>query len=113
MLLHEERRTHSYVRHGTTSLFAALVIASGFVIGRCYKRHRATEFLDFLKQIAPPRPRHRHSYHVHFTPTSASWINQVERRFGFLSMQVGMISSHAEMKRSELVQTRSEKHMTK
>ena len=46
-----ERRTHSYVRHGTTSLFAALDIASGFVIGKCYKRHRAAEFLDFLKQI--------------------------------------------------------------
>ncbi|ESX66312.1 hypothetical protein X759_28040 [Mesorhizobium sp. LSHC420B00] len=46
-----ERRTHSYVRHGTTSLFAALDVASGFVIGKCYKRHRATEFLDFLKQI--------------------------------------------------------------
>ncbi len=46
-----ERRTHSYIRHGTTSLFAALDIASGFVIGKCYKRHRATEFLDFLKEI--------------------------------------------------------------
>src|SRR3954465_2362984 len=46
-----ERRTHSYVRHGTTSLFAALDVASGFVIGKCYKRHRASEFLDFLKQI--------------------------------------------------------------
>jgi hypothetical protein len=46
-----ERRTHSYVRHGTTSLFAALDVASGFVIGKCYKCHRATEFLDFLKQI--------------------------------------------------------------
>jgi transposase len=64
-----ERRTHSYVRHGTTSLFAALDIASGFVIGKCYKRHRAT------------RPH----YHVHFTPTSASWINQVERRFAELT----------------------------
>ncbi len=46
-----ECRTHSYVRHGTTSLFAALDIASGFVIGKCYNRHRAVEFLDFLKQI--------------------------------------------------------------
>ena len=45
-----ERRTYSYVRHGTTSLFAALDIASGFVIGKCYKRHRAAEFLDFLKR---------------------------------------------------------------
>jgi hypothetical protein len=46
-----ERRTHSYVRHGTTSLFAALDVASGFVIGKCYKRHRAIEFLKFLKEI--------------------------------------------------------------
>ena len=46
-----ERRTHSYVRYGTTSLFAALDFASGFVFGKCYKRHRAAEFLDFLKQI--------------------------------------------------------------
>ena len=44
-----ERRTHSYVRHGTTSLFAALDVASGFVIGKCYKRHRAAEFLNFLR----------------------------------------------------------------
>src|SRR6476659_8198999 len=46
-----ERRTHSYVRHGTTSLFAALDVASGFVIGKCYKRHRAVEFLNFLKEV--------------------------------------------------------------
>src|SRR3546814_13836783 len=45
------RRTHTYVRNGTTSLFAALDIATGVVIGKCYKRHRATEFLDFLKRI--------------------------------------------------------------
>ena len=100
-----ERRTHNYVRHGTTSLFAALDIASGFVIGKCYKRHRASEFLDFLKEIdarlpddldvhvvmdnyathKTPRIRawlaRRPRYHVHFTPTSASWINQVERWF--------------------------------
>ncbi|ESY46633.1 hypothetical protein X744_29605 [Mesorhizobium sp. LNJC372A00] len=90
-----ERRTHSYVRHGTTSLFAALNVASGFVIGKCYKRHRATEFLDFLKQIGiimpPTKPRwsghgsRRPHYHVHFTPTSASWINQVERWFAELT----------------------------
>ena len=46
-----ERRTHNYVRHGTTSLFAALDVASGFVIGKCYRRHRAAEFLNFLKEI--------------------------------------------------------------
>src|SRR3954468_20810638 len=88
-----ERRTHSYVRHGTTSLFAALDVASGFVIGKCYKRHRASEFLDFLKQIDAHVPHsldvhiimdnyathktavirswlaRRPHYHVHFTPT--------------------------------------------
>ena len=82
---------------------AALDIASGFVIGKCYKRHRAAEFLDFLKQIDRAIPygldvhivldnyathktakveawlARRPHYHVHFTPTSASWINQVER----------------------------------
>ena len=91
------------------SLFAALDVAFGFVIGKCYRRHRAAEFLDFLKQIdanVPPdldvhivmdnyathktalirawlarRPR----YHIHFTPTSASWINQVERWFAELT----------------------------
>lgn len=51
-----ERRTHTYIRHGTTSLFAALDIATGAVIGKCYKRHRATEFLDFLKQIDAAMP---------------------------------------------------------
>ena len=89
-----ERRTHNYIRHGTTSLFAALDIASGFVIGKCYKRHRAAEFLDFLKQIDAQVPpdldihiimdnyathktraikawlARRPHYHVHFTPTS-------------------------------------------
>jgi len=104
-----ERRTPSYVRHGTTSLFAALDIASGFVIGKCYKRHRAAEFLDLLKQIDAGVPEgldihiimdnyathktgvirtwlaRRPHYHVHFTPTSASWINQVERWFAELT----------------------------
>ena len=104
-----ERRTHNYVRHGTTSLFAALDVASGFVIGKCYRRHRATEFLDFLKEIdarvpedidihivmdnyathKTPRIRawlaRRPHYHLHFTPTSASWINQVERWFAELT----------------------------
>ena len=104
-----ERRTHNYVRHGTTSLFAALDIASGFVIGKCYKRHRAAEFLNFLKQIdarvAEGLEVHivmdnyathktlkikawlarRPHYHVHYTPTSASWINQVERWFAELT----------------------------
>ena len=104
-----ERQTHNYVRHGTTSLFAALDVASGFVIGKCYKRHRAAEFLDFLKEIdanvpaeldvhivmdnyathKTPQIRNwlarRPHYHVHFTPTSGSWINQVERWFAELT----------------------------
>lgn len=100
-----ERRTHDYVRHGTTSLFAALDVKAGKVIGECYPRHRATEFrrfLDIIDANVPPdldihlildnysthktalikrwlakRPR----YHVHFTPTSGSWLNLVERWF--------------------------------
>ena len=104
-----EGRTHSYVRHGTTSLFAALDVASGFVIGKCYKRHRAAEFFNFLKEIDAQLPEgldihivmdnyathktpkiktwlaRRPHYHVHFTPTSSSWINQVERWFAELT----------------------------
>jgi len=100
-----ERRTHDYARHGTTSLFAALDVKTGVVIGECHARHRAVEFRGFLDTIdaaVPPdldihlildnyathktaairrwlakRPR----YHVHFTPTSASWLNLVERWF--------------------------------
>ena len=104
-----ERRTHDYVRHGTTSLFAALDVKAGTVIGGCFPRQRAAEFRKFLDEVeanVPPdldvhlvldnsathktklirdwlakRPR----YHVHFTPTSASWINQVERWFASLT----------------------------
>src|SRR5262249_35390651 len=92
-----------------TSLFAALDVASGFVIGKCYRRHRAVEFLNFLKEIDAQVPEgldihivmdnyathktpkikawlaRRPHYHVHFTPTSASWINQVERWFAELA----------------------------
>lgn len=92
-----------------TSLFAALDIATGAVIGKCYKRHRASEFLDFLKQINAATPEvpkvhlvmvnyathktpriktwlaRRPHWHVHFTPTLASWITQVERRFAELT----------------------------
>lgn len=120
-----ERRTPSYARHGTTSLFAALDIASGFVIGKCYKRHRAAEFLDFLKQIDASVPpdldvhiimdnyathktalvrawlARRPHYHVHFTPTSASWINQVERWFAELTrkqLRRGVHTSTAQLK---------------
>jgi transposase len=104
-----ERRTHDYTRYGTTSLFAALDVKTGAVIGECYPQHRAREFRKFLEVIdgAVPddldvhlildnyathktplirrwlvkRPR----YHLHFTPTSASWINLVERWFATLT----------------------------
>ena len=102
-----ERRTHDYYRHGTTSLFAALDVATGQVIGKCHRRHRHQEFLKFLKHLdqtvekQPGQEIHlvldnyathktpavrrwfaRHpEYHVHFTPTGASWLNQVERFF--------------------------------
>ena len=103
-----ERRTHSYVRHGTTSLFAALDIATGKVIGHCHARHRSVEFRKFLNRIddavpeeldvhvvldnyathktpAVRRWRVRHPrFHFHFTPTGASWLNQVERWFAKL-----------------------------
>jgi transposase len=120
-----ERQTHNYVRHGTTSLFAALDVASGFVIGKCYKRHRAAEFLDFLKEIdgnvpagldvhivmdnyathKTPRIRNwlarRPHYHVHFTPTSGSWINQVERWFAELTRKKIQRGVHRSVKHLE------------
>jgi transposase len=106
-----ERRTHDFERHGTTTLFAALDIATGKVIGRLQRRHRSEEFLKFLRTIdsnvpadldvhlimdnygthKTPRVRAwfaRHPrFHVHFTPTSASWLNQVERWFATLTMK--------------------------
>ena len=121
-----ERRTHTYIRHGTTSLFAALDVATGAVIGKCYKRHRAAEFLDFLKRIDAQMPEgldvhlvldnyathktpkikawlaRRPHWHVHFTPTSASWINQVERWFAELTrkqLQRGVHRSTAELEK--------------
>ena len=107
-----ERRTHDYARHGITSLFAAFNIADGTVIGELHRRHRATEFKKFLGKIDkavpagagrphrlrqlrhPQDPRDpgwlaRHPrFHVHFTPTGSSWINQVERWFGLLTDQM-------------------------
>lgn len=104
-----ERRTHDYMRHGTTTLFAALDVATGEVIGELHRRHRSGEFLTFLRTIEAnvpadldihlvmdndgthktPKVRSwfaRHPrFHVHFTPTSASWINQVERWFAALT----------------------------
>jgi transposase len=104
-----ERRSHDYRRHGTTSLFAALDIATGRIIRRCYQRHRAVEFRKFLARVEHAVPADldihlvldnyaahkaplvkawlaRHPrYHLHFTPTSASWLNQVERWFALLA----------------------------
>lgn len=103
------RRSHDYFRHGTTSLFAALDVATGRVIGKCYGRHRAKEFRKFLDEIEAAVPAdldvhlvwdnyatHKTSlirnwlakrprWHVHLTPTSASWLNQVERFFASIT----------------------------
>ena len=112
-----ERRTHDYVRHGITSLFAALDIATGKITGRCFDRHRHGEFLTFLKLVARTYPRrelhvvldnygtHKHPtvrgwldahprIQLHFTPTSASWMNQVETFFGLLTRQAIRRGSH-------------------
>jgi transposase len=106
---HAEARTHDYVRHGTTSLFAALDVKTGKVIGECHRRHRAIEFRKFLETIDASVPQEldvhvvldnssthktpaihrwllkRPRYHLHFTPTSSSWLNLVERWFAALS----------------------------
>ena len=107
-----ERRTHDYARHGVTSLFAAFSIADGTVISELHRRHRHQEFLKFLKKIDKNVPagldvhlvcdnygthktpevrawlaRHPR-FHVHFTPTGSSWVNQVERWFGLLTDQM-------------------------
>jgi transposase len=107
---HAEQRTHDYVRHGTTTLFAALEIATGTVTGVCKQRHRHQEFLAFLKHVARSYPSqelhlvmdnyatHKRPevkawlaanprIHVHFTPTSGSWLNLVEVWFGIIERQ--------------------------
>jgi transposase len=107
-----ERRSHDYVRHGTTSLFAAFNIADGTVISQLHRQHRAIEFKKFLATIDKTVPdgldihlicdnygTHKTPaikawlaghprFHLHFTPTGSSWINQVERWFGFLTDQM-------------------------
>jgi len=106
-----ERQTHDYKRHGTTTLFAAFNILNGKVIGSCLPRHRGKEFIKFLNQLEKEvpsdldihlildnysthksaavqrwlRPRKRRRFHFHFTPTSSSWLNQVERWFGLIT----------------------------
>jgi transposase len=105
-----ERRTHSYVRHGTTSLFAALDVASGFVIGKCYKRHRATEFLDFLKQINAHVPHSldvhiiMDNYATHKTAVIRSWLArrpQGERWFAELTRKQLRRGVHTSTKQLE------------
>ncbi|GAB7545110.1 hypothetical protein CS8_047890 [Cupriavidus sp. 8B] len=120
-----ERRTHDYMRHGTTTLFAALDIATGKVIGELHRRHRSSEFLQFLRTIeanVPPEldvhlvmdnygthktpstkawfARHPR-FHVHFTPTSASWINQVERWFAIITEQYIRRGTHRSTRQLE------------
>ena len=104
-----ERRTHDYLRHGITTLFAALDVATGQVIGSIHRRHRAAEFKTFLakldKQVPAELDVHlicdnysthkaptvrawldaHPRFHMHFTPTYSSWLNQVERWFGLLT----------------------------
>lgn len=104
-----ERHTHDYVRHGTTTLFAALNAETGKVIGECHDRHRALEFRKFLQTIDRNVPKdldihmivdnygthkaptvrrwlaQHPRFHMHFTPTSASWLNLVERWFALLT----------------------------
>ena len=107
-----ERRSHDYARHGVTSLFAAFNIADGTVISEIHRKHRAVEFRKFLIGIDKVVPAEldvhlicdnlsthktpavntwltRHPrFHLHFTPTGSSWINQVERWFGYLTDQL-------------------------
>ena len=107
-----ERRTHDYYRHGITSLFAAFNIADGTVISGLHRRHRAIEFRKFLVRIDKAVPAdldvhlvcdnyathntpeirtwlaRRPRFHVHFTPTGSSWMNQVERWFAYLTCQL-------------------------
>ena len=122
----QERHTHDYKRHGVTSLFAALDIATGNVLGKCSRRHRSVEFLDFLRKIdQTPFPsivdihlvldnygthktasvrqwlQKRPRYHLHFTPTHASWLNQVERWFALLTQRQIRRGSHRSVQELE------------
>jgi transposase len=124
-----ERQTHDYRRYGTTTLFAAFNILTGKVIGTCQPRHRGKEFVKFLSRLeqeVPPdleihlvvdnysphksaavqrwlKPKARHRFHFHFTPTSSSWLNQVERWFGLITDRMirrGTFRSVAELERA-------------
>lgn len=120
-----ERRSHDYKRYGTTSLFAALDVKTGAVIGECHRRHRSGEFRKFLDTIDQNVPQSlevhlvldnygthktatirnwlakRPRFHVHFTPTSASWINMVERWFATLTEKQIRRSAHRSVRELE------------
>ncbi|MDE0224804.1 MAG: IS630 family transposase [Gammaproteobacteria bacterium] len=123
---HAQGVSHGYVRHGTTTLFAALDIATGEVTAQCKQRHRHQDYLAFLRHIDKNVPEdldihlvvdnyatHKHAkvrawlarrprYHVHYTPTYASWLNQVERWFGIITQQAirrGSFSSVPQLRR--------------
>lgn len=113
-----ERQTHNYIRNGTLDLFAALNVATGEVVARCKPQHRAKDFVAFLRELdehvdpdlevhvvldnlsthkAPPVHRwmlRNPRFHLHFTPTYASWLNLVERFFGLLTEQALKRGSH-------------------
>jgi hypothetical protein len=118
--------THDYIRHGTTTLFAALDVANGAVFTQCKARHRHQEFLGFLRHIELNVPKHldvhlvvdnygthkhakvkawlarRPRFHVHYTPTYSSWLNQVERWFGLITQRAirrGSFDSMPDLKR--------------
>jgi transposase len=119
------RQSHDYERHGVTSLFAAMDVASGVTISQCYRRHRQQEFLRFLNDIDANLPRglevhlvmdnygtHKVSkvrtwlarhprYHVHFTPTSASWLKLVERLFAEVTERCVRRGSHTTVRSLE------------
>ncbi len=118
--------THDYIRHGTTTLFAALDVANGSILTQCKQRHRHQEFLSFLRHIEANVPEHldvhlicdnygthkhakvrawlarRPRFHLHFTPTYSSWLNQVERWFALITHQAirrGSFDSVTDLKR--------------
>lgn len=114
----EELRTHDYLRHGTTTLFAAFNVATGGVIGKCFGQHRSIDFVKFLDYVETQVPKDldihivmdnygthkteltqkwflKHPrYHIHYTPTYSSWLNQVERWFALLTLRAVKRGSH-------------------
>jgi len=120
-----QKRTHDYIRHGTTSLFAAFNTKDGSVISSMHRRHRSVEFKNFLAKIDDQVPDHLQvhlicdnygthktpaitnwltahpRFHMHFTPTYSSWINQVERFFGFVTADLLQRSDHGSVQALE------------